>query len=92
MLPENYHREYYKKNKDHILQTMKVIIECECGSKVQKSKYVRHQQTKRHLNYMNQKENLKNYVEAIDKINEFIDEIPFDCKTVIKNLNKMSTR
>ena len=51
-MPSNrteYMREYFLKHKDHILDTMNVVVECECGKKVKKSLLNKHKRGTKHI-------------------------------------------
>ena len=47
---------YYEKNKERIIQKRNEKITCECGSSVIRANLGRHQQSKKHQDYMEQKE------------------------------------
>jgi hypothetical protein len=51
-----YMREYYAKHRSHILDTMNVLVECECGCKVRKSLLNKHKRMKKHLLWQNPEE------------------------------------
>lgn len=54
-----YKKEYYLKNKEHLLGIMLKEVQCECGFTCGKSNLIRHQTSKLHLKKLNKKkENL----------------------------------
>jgi hypothetical protein len=43
-------KEYYEKNKEHILQKRKVKIKCDvCNIMIRKDYFYKHQETKKHI-------------------------------------------
>jgi hypothetical protein len=72
-MSEEYHKEYYKKNKGRILETMNREVECDvCKCTVRKCKLNRHKKTNKCKSAINQK---LNDPDVIDELKAQINEI-----------------
>lgn len=59
---KEYHKEYYKNNKDKLSEYYSKKIECICGKIVNRGSYNYHRKSKLHINTLNHKienENIK---------------------------------
>lgn len=52
---KEYNKEYYKNNKDKMLEYYSKKIECICGKIVSRGAYNKHRKSKLHLNTLNHK-------------------------------------
>jgi len=52
------HKVYYKKNKDKLNELASVKITCECGCEARRGDILRHRKTKKHIDLMNNKNNI----------------------------------
>ena len=51
-MDKEYHKDYYQDNKVQILERMKEIFTCSCGSTIAFSSLSRHIRTKKHKKYI----------------------------------------
>jgi hypothetical protein len=82
-----YNREYYRRNKSHIFEITRAIVDCECGSKVQKQKIIRHMKSKKHLLWQcGQGSGENNGLDIVAKISLLVRQLPSEHKALIKKL------
>jgi hypothetical protein len=87
-----YNREYYLKNRDRILKSIRDdIVECGCGSKIQKHEYKKHKGTQKHIMWQSLVLAsgggiINSNADAISKIGELLKSLPPDQKTLIRSL------
>jgi hypothetical protein len=88
---KEYQREYYRTHKNHILETMYAIVECECGYHVQKQKLARHKRSKKHATMLELIKSaptraIENSALLIAKFSAELQKLPFEHKALIKKL------
>lgn len=72
---KEYMRKYYKNNLEKIRKRINVLVECPCGTKVQRYNLERHQLTKNHLNKITKNKRKKEIEKTVNNLQKELKKL-----------------